>query len=94
LTDPFPNPCDLVVSSLAVVGVRLKIPQLLPNDHGSTFILSLLGLLVYAYLSTSSFKASVVSSAQHYTEVINHISVVNQKINRATRRKMMVEPTT
>lgn len=51
-----------------------------------------MGLLINSYMPISSFKARVISSAQHYVEVINHARVVNQKINRAMKSKMMIQP--
>lgn len=51
-----------------------------------------MGLLIYSYMPISSFKARVISSAQHYVEVINHARVVNQKINQAMKSKMMIQP--
>lgn len=51
-----------------------------------------MGFLIYSYMPISSFKARVISSAQHYVKVINHARVVNQKINRAVKSKMMIQP--
>lgn len=51
-----------------------------------------MGLLIYSYMPISSFKARAISSAQHYVKVINHARVVNQKINRALKSKMMIQP--
>lgn len=51
-----------------------------------------MGLLIYSYMPISSFKARVISSAQHYVKLINHAWVVNQKINRAVKSKMIIQP--
>lgn len=50
-------------------------------------------LLICTYLSIGSFNAKMIFLEQHYIMVINHTSGVNQKINRAVRNKMVIQPT-